>query len=303
MKTSTKKEALGKGISALLDNIKDDWSSKEAKGILNDSIKTQSNIDIPLADIEINPFQPRADFDEQALKELSESVKVHGVIQPITVRQLSNNKFQLIAGERRLRASKMAGFKTIPAYVRKADDQEMLEIALIENIQREELNAVEIAINYKRLMEECNLNQEQLGNRLGKNRTTITNYLRLLKLPPDILSAIKNKKLTMGHARAIINIEDPVAQLDIFRETIQKELSVRQVEELAKHYKVKKPSQNTEKAEKAVMPLAYRKIQDELSTLLATKVQIKLNKNDSGDITITFYSDDDLNRILDIIGK
>lgn len=303
MKTSTKKEALGKGISALLDNIKDDWSSKEAKGILNESIKTQSNIDIPLADIEINPFQPRADFDEQALKELSESVKVHGVIQPITVRQLSNNKFQLIAGERRLRASKMAGYKTIPAYVRKADDQEMLEIALIENIQREELNAVEIAINYKRLMEECNLNQEQLGNRLGKNRTTVTNYLRLLKLPPDVLSAIKTKKLTMGHARAIINIEDPVAQLDIFRETIQKELSVRQVEELAKQYKDKKPASANDKKEKTAMPLAYRKIQDELSTLLATKVQLKLNKNDSGDITITFYSDDDLNRILDIIGK
>ena len=303
MKTSTKKEALGKGISALLDNIKDDWSSKETKGILNESIKTQSNIDIPLSEIEINPFQPRADFDEQALNELSESVKVHGVIQPITVRQLSNNKFQLIAGERRLRASKMAGYKTIPAYVRKADDQEMLEIALIENIQREELNAVEIAINYKRLMEECNLNQEQLGNRLGKNRTTVTNYLRLLKLPPDVLSAIKAKKLTMGHARAIINIEDPVAQLDIFKEAIKKELSVRQVEELAKLYKDKKPSQGAAKTDKASMPLAYRKIQDELSTLLATKVQLKLNKNESGDITITFYSDDDLNRILDIIGK
>jgi ParB family chromosome partitioning protein len=303
MKTSTKKEALGKGISALLDNIKDDWSSKETKGILNESIKTQSNIDIPLSEIEINPFQPRADFDEQALNELSESVKVHGVIQPITVRQLSNNKFQLIAGERRLRASKMAGYKTIPAYVRKADDQEMLEIALIENIQREELNAVEIAINYKRLMEECNLNQEQLGNRLGKNRTTVTNYLRLLKLPPDVLSAIKAKKLTMGHARAIINIEDPIAQLDIFKEAIKKELSVRQVEELAKLYKDKKPSQGAAKTDKAAMPLAYRKIQDELSTLLATKVQLKLNKNESGDITITFYSDDDLNRILDIIGK
>jgi len=303
MKTSMKKEALGKGISALLDNIKDDWSSKDTKGILNESIKTQSNIDIPLSEIEINPFQPRADFDEQALKELSESVKVHGVIQPITVRQLSNNKFQLIAGERRLRASKMAGYKTIPAYVRKADDQEMLEIALIENIQREELNAVEIAINYKRLMEECNLNQEQLGNRLGKNRTTVTNYLRLLKLPPDVLSAIKTKKLTMGHARAIINIEDPVAQLDIFKEAIKKELSVRQVEELAKQYKDKKPTQGAVKTDKAAMPLAYRKIQDELSTLLATKVQLKLNKNESGDITITFYSDDDLNRILDILGK
>src|SRR5690606_11393271 len=299
-KMSTKKAALGKGISALLDNIKDDWN-EDVKGILNDSIRTQSNIEIPLEQIEINPFQPRADFNEEALKELANSIIVHGVIQPITVRQLDTNKFQLIAGERRLRASKLAGKKNIPAYVRKADDQEMLEIALIENIQREELNAVEIAINYKRLMEECNLNQEQLGVRLGKNRTTVTNYLRLLKLPPDVLSAIKTKKLTMGHARAIINIEDPVAQLDIFRETIQKELSVRQVEELAKSYKATKKS-DVKKSEKPALPLAYRKIQDELTSLLSTKVHVKRNKNESGEIVIAFYSDDDLNRILDVIG-
>lgn len=301
---SMKKEALGKGISALLDNIKDDWS-KDAKVVLNESIRTQSNIEIPLAQIEVNPFQPRADFQEEALKELADSINVHGVIQPITVRQLDTKKFQLIAGERRLRAAKMSGLKTIPAYVRKADDQEMLEIALIENIQREELNAVEIAINYKRLMEECSLNQEQLGNRLGKNRTTVTNYLRLLKLPPDILSSIKNKKLTMGHARAIINIEDPVAQLDIFRETIQRELSVRQIEELAKQYKTKKPAtgNTAKKSDKTGLPLAYRKIQDELSNMFSTKVEIKLHKNESGELILSFYSDDDLNRLLDILGK
>lgn len=299
-----KKEALGKGISALLDNIKDDWS-KDAKVVLNESIRTQSNIDIPLTQIEVNPFQPRADFQPEALQELADSITIHGVIQPITVRQLDTKKFQLIAGERRLRAAKMAGLKTVPAYVRKADDQEMLEIALIENIQREELNAVEIAINYKRLMEECSLNQEQLGNRLGKNRTTVTNYLRLLKLPPDILSAIKSKKLTMGHARAIINIEDPVAQLDIFRETVQKELSVRQVEELAKYYKAKKPNAagSANKNDKPLLPLAYRKIQDELSTMFSTKVEIKRNKNESGELILSFYSDDDLNRILDSLGK
>jgi ParB family transcriptional regulator, chromosome partitioning protein len=193
---STRKNDLGKGISALLDNIKDDWS-KDAKGVLQDSIKTQSNIEIPLTQIEINPFQPRTEFNKEALQELAESVMVHGVIQPITVRQIDNNKFQLISGERRLRASKMVGKKTIPAYVRKADDQEMLEIALIENIQREDLNAVEIAINYKRLIDECNLTQEEMANRIGKNRSTVTNYLRLLKLPPDILSAIKSKKISM----------------------------------------------------------------------------------------------------------
>jgi len=302
---STKKSDLGKGISALLDNIKEDWS-KDAKGALNvnvnDSIRTQSNIEIPLAHIEINPFQPRADFNQEALQELAESIMVHGVIQPITVRQIDNNKFQLISGERRLRASKMVGKKAIPAYVRKADDQEMLEIALIENIQREDLNAVEIAINYKRLIDECSITQEELGNRIGKNRSTVTNYLRLLKLPPDILSAIKNKKITMGHARAIINVEDPVVQLDIFKEAASKELSVRQVEQLVKQYQGSKNS-NVKKSEKPALPLAYRKIQDELSTLLSTKVQVKRFKSESGEITISFYSDDDLNRLLDIIGN
>jgi ParB family transcriptional regulator, chromosome partitioning protein len=299
---STKKSDLGKGISALLDNIKEDWSKDAAKGVLNESIRTQSNIEIPLAHIEVNPFQPRADFNKEALEELAESIKVHGVIQPISVRQVDTNRFQLIAGERRLRASKMAGMKTIPAYVRTADDQEMLEIALIENIQREDLNAVEIAINYKRLIDECNLTQEAMGNRIGKNRSTVTNYLRLLKLPPDILSAIKNKSLTMGHARAIINVEDPVVQLDIFKETIAKELSVRQVEQLVKDYQGAKAGK-VNKGEKPALPLAYRKIQDELSSLLSTKVQVKRNKNESGEIVISYYTDDDLNRILDILGN
>jgi ParB family transcriptional regulator, chromosome partitioning protein len=300
---STRKNDLGKGISALLDNIKDDWS-KDAKGVLQDSIKTQSNIEIPLTQIEINPFQPRTEFNKEALQELAESVMVHGVIQPITVRQIDNNKFQLISGERRLRASKMVGKKTIPAYVRKADDQEMLEIALIENIQREDLNAVEIAINYKRLIDECNLTQEEMANRIGKNRSTVTNYLRLLKLPPDILSAIKSKKISMGHARAIINVEDPVIQLDIIKETIAKELSVREVEKLVKSLSSGgKKSNNVNKGEKPALPLAYRKIQDELSTLLSTKVQVKRFKNESGEITISFYSDDDLNRLLDILGN
>jgi ParB family transcriptional regulator, chromosome partitioning protein len=303
LKMSTRKNDLGKGISALLDNIKDDWS-KDAKGVLQDSIKTQSNIEIPLTQIEINPFQPRTEFNKEALQELAESVMVHGVIQPITVRQIDNNKFQLISGERRLRASKMVGKKTIPAYVRKADDQEMLEIALIENIQREDLNAVEIAINYKRLIDECNLTQEEMANRIGKNRSTVTNYLRLLKLPPDILSAIKSKKISMGHARAIINVEDPVIQLDIIKETIAKELSVREVEKLVKSLSSGgKKSNNVNKGEKPALPLAYRKIQDELSTLLSTKVQVKRFKNESGEITISFYSDDDLNRLLDILGN
>lgn len=296
-----KKSDLGKGISALLDNIKQDWK-KESEETLDDNIRRQHNVEILLEQIEINPFQPRADFDPESLNELAESIKVHGVIQPVTVRQISPNRFQLITGERRLRASKMAGRKTIPAYVRTADDQEMLEMALIENIQREELNAVEIAINYKRLIEECHITQEQLAQRIGKDRSTVTNYLRLLKLPPDILAALKKKQLTMGHARAIITIEDPVAQLDIFKQIISKDLSVRQTEKLAKQYHQRK-TRGITPAKNMALPLAYRKIQDELSSLFSTKVQVKRYKNERGEIIISFYSDDDLNRILDILGQ
>lgn len=295
---SAKKEDLGKGIRALLGGINDDMKANPVVAAeLRDKV---SNTFIPLEHIEVNPFQPRADFDQGALEDLSESIKNHGVIQPITVRSLGNNKYQLISGERRLRASKMAGLKEVPVYIRKADDQEMLEIALIENIQREDLNAIEISINYKRLMDECSLTQEDLSKRLGKNRTTVTNYLRLLRLPPEIQNGIKNKDVTMGHARALITIEQPDIQLAIYQEAVKKGLSVRQVEELAKKQADATPGKKL-KDTKEAQPLAYRKIQDKLTALLSTKVEVKARKGGKGEITISYYSDDDLDRILDVL--
>ncbi len=295
---SAKKEDLGKGIRALLGGINDDMKANPAVAAeLRDKV---NNTMVLLENIEVNPFQPRADFDPSALEDLSESIKNHGVIQPITVRSLGNNKYQLISGERRLRASKMAGLKEVPVYLRKADDQEMLEIALIENIQREDLNAIEISINYKRLMDECSLTQEDLSKRLGKNRTTVTNYLRLLRLPPEIQSGIKNKEVTMGHARALITIEQPEIQLAIYQEAVKKGLSVRQVEEMAKKQADGTTSKKL-KDTKVAQPLAYRKIQDKLTTLLSTKVEVKARKGGKGEITISYYSDDDLDRILDVL--
>lgn len=294
---SAKKDDLGKGIRALLGGINED--AKNNPAVASELRDKVSNTTIPLDQIEVNPFQPRADFDQDALNDLAESIKNHGVIQPITVRSLGNKKYQLISGERRLRASKMAGLKEVPVYLRKADDQEMLEIALIENIQREDLNAIEISINYKRLMDECSLTQEDLSKRLGKNRTTVTNYLRLLRLPPEIQNGIKNRDVTMGHARALITIEQPDLQLAIYQETVKKGLSVRQVEELAK--KQQTATKGKEKETKDGQPLAYRKIQDKLTTLLSTKVEVKARKGGKGEITISYYSDDDLDRILDVL--
>ncbi|MEZ4929417.1 MAG: ParB/RepB/Spo0J family partition protein [Chitinophagales bacterium] len=232
MSKNKSKEALGKGIRALLNNIDDEATKPKAKDTENDYEQTGTVVKIPLTQIEVNPFQPRVEFNEEALNDLSESIKIHGVIQPITVRKIGTKKFQLIAGERRLRASKLAGLEEVPAYVRVANDQESLEIALIENIQREDLNALEIALNYQRLLDECSLTHEDLSTRLGKSRTAVTNYLRLLKLPPDIQSALKSKTISMGHARALVGIDDLLMQTDIFKTVKQKNLSVRQTEAL-----------------------------------------------------------------------
>ena len=223
-----KKKALGRGLSALLSDTPETQKLEEAP------VSTGPMNEIPITDIEVNPYQPRKNFDQEALRELADSIKVHGIIQPITVRKLARNQYQLISGERRFQPSKLAGLKSIPAYVRSADDQQMLEMSLIENIQRENLNPIEIALSYQRLLTECNLKQEELGDRVGKNRSTVTNYLRLLKLPPDIQIALRDNKLSMGHARAIISIESPDIQLIIFKRTIQEDLSVRQVEELVR---------------------------------------------------------------------
>lgn len=290
----SKKDALGKGIRALLENIDSETAEKKDQSMGGPMVAAVT--EIPLSQIEVNPFQPRADFDPQKLQELSSSINVHGVIQPITVRRLGSNKFQLIAGERRLRAAKLAGLEEIPAYVRTANDQEMLEIALIENIQRENLNAVEVAINYQRLIDECDLTQEALAGRVGKERSTVTNYLRLLKLPPEIQKAIKEHKISMGHARALINLETVDAQLDVFKQITSKNLSVRQVESLVRVYR--KPEKQPPRP-KSKLPLAYQKLQDQLASNYSTKVTVKHSNSGKGEIVFHYYSDDDLNRLLE----
>jgi ParB family chromosome partitioning protein len=260
-------------------------------------------INLPLQQIEVNPFQPRTTFEEESLIELADSIKVHGVIQPITVRKTENNKYQLIAGERRLRASKLAGKSEIPAFVRTASDQESIEIALIENIQREDLNPLEIAINYKRLQDECDLTQEQLAERLGKNRSTVTNFMRLLKLPPDIQAGLRDEKITMGHAKALLALDNPLALLSAYKEVIAKGLSVRQVEELVRNLEVKpkknipaSSSNNTNQ-----LPFTVKKMQDQLTDSLGTKVHINRTNEGKGEIVIKFYNDDDLERLVEVI--
>lgn len=295
----SKKKALGRGLSALLSDTPDDErldvdvsSPAGTPKAANDSIN-----EIPLSEIETNPFQPRQHFDKEALAELAESIKVHGIIQPITVRRLSAHQYQLISGERRFQASKLAGLTAVPAYVRTADDQQMLEMALIENIQRENLNPIEISLSYQRLISECNLKQEELGERVGKNRSTVTNYLRLLKLPPDIQIAVRDNRLTMGHARAIINVENPESQLFIFKKVLAEDLSVRKVEELARQLM----SGNKETTSTApTQSKEINQLQSRLSSHFGTKVSVK-SDGKKGDIRIPFLSVEDLNRILEIL--
>lgn len=296
-KAPRKKNALGRGLGALLEDSSTDN---------NKNLETSSNIgsinEIPLEQIEVNPFQPRTHFDREALEELSESIKVQGIIQPITVRKLSENEYQLISGERRFQASKMAGLESIPAYIRTADDQQMLEMAIIENIQRENLNAIEIALSYQRLLSECKIKQEELGERVGKNRTTVNNYLRLLKLPPDIQIGLRDNKISMGHARALINIEDVDKQLHIYRKAVDEELSVRKVEQLVRD--LMSPKEEKPKAEKGSAnhrTYEVQQIQQKLSSHFGTRVNLKADGQFRGEIKIPFVSTEDLNRILEII--
>lgn len=304
----TKKKALGRGLSALLSDTPTD-EKLEVDSLPSGTVgatHTASEIlngitEVALDEIEVNPFQPRSHFDQAAIEELAESIRVHGIIQPITVRRLASRQYQLISGERRFQASKLAGLRSIPVYLRSANDQQMLEMALIENIQRENLNAIEIALSYQRLMSECSLRQEELGDRVGKNRSTVTNYLRLLKLPPDIQIAVRDNKLSMGHARAIINVENPDEQLYIFKKAITEELSVRKVEELVRELAQKSQAEQTNPA--TAPPPASREIaqlQSKLSSYFGTRVVVK-SDGKKGDIRIPFLSVEDLNRILDIL--
>lgn len=287
-----KRSGLGRGLGALLEDSEEKELISGSKATIKGAIG-----EIDVDKIEVNPFQPRTDFNQEALSELAESIKVQGIIQPITVRALSENEFQLISGERRLQASRLAGLTKVPAYIRTADDQQMLEMALIENIQRENLNSIEIALSYQRLMSECNLKQEELGDRVGKNRSTVTNYLRLLKLPPAIQVALRDGKLSMGHARALIAIDNVDLQLEIFSKILKEDLSVRKVEEL-----VREGSSKPSPVRKENIPNPeLLSIQKKLTSHFGTKIFIKADEDNKGEIKIPFISIEELNRILDIL--
>jgi len=295
---SNKKSVLGRGLSALLENADTDvthQSGSEARDPLVGSVAM-----ISLDQIEANPFQPRSEFEAESLAELSISIQQQGIIQPITVRKLGYDKYQIISGERRFRASQMAGLKSIPAYIRIANDQGMLEMALVENIQRRDLNAIEVAISYKRLIDECSLTQEEMSERIGKSRSSVTNFIRLLKLPPVIQAAIRDEKITMGHARAILGINDPAAQIQMFREINELNLNVRDVESRARQYG-KKSSGKKSKGGKEELSFEFSKIQNILCSHFEAKVGLQRSKNGKGKISIPFENDSDLNRILDLL--
>ncbi|MXV50762.1 ParB/RepB/Spo0J family partition protein [Pedobacter sp. HMF7647] len=301
--TYQKKTGLGKGLSALLDDTKvvQNNNNNNSQAEPKSEIPAAGGINtIPVDQIEVNPYQPRTEFDEQALKELADSIKLQGLIQPITVRKSGNNSYQLISGERRLRASRLAGIDHIPAYVRTANDQQMLEMGLIENIQREDLNSIEVALSFQRMIDECNLKQEELGDRVSKNRSTVTNYLRLLKLPPVIQVAIRDNVVSMGHAKAILGLDGVDKQLYVFQEVTNNHLSVRKTEELVRAIQNGR-SVKKEGKEKEAISFQYQKIQDDLASKFDTRVKLKVQSAGKGAIEIPFVSDDDLSRILELL--
>lgn len=293
------KEALGKGIRSLLQSIDSDL--KTGTGHLKPAVvENATGINrIPIEEVEPNPKQPRHDFAEHSIKELADSIRLHDIIQPITVSKLATGKYRLISGERRWRAAKLAGLKDIPAYIRHANDAQLLELALLENLQREDLNAMEIALSYKRMMEELDYTQEQVGERMSIDRSTVANFIRLLKLPPDIQLAVRNGNLSMGHARALVNVDTVDKQLFIFKEIKDKDLSVRQTEALVRNlYKngiaVKKTSKNS-------LPPSFQKIEDKLASQFSTRVKLRHSRNGSGQITFDYYSLEELNKLLGLM--
>jgi ParB family chromosome partitioning protein len=295
MAKATKKQALGRGLSALLKDPENDIKSAEDKN----ADKVVGNIvELELETIEVNPFQPRTSFNEEALRELASSIRELGVIQPITVRKLGFNSYQLVSGERRFRASKLIGLETIPAYIRIANDQESLEMALVENIQRQDLDPIEIALSYQRLIEEIDITQETLSERVGKNRSTITNYLRLLKLDPIIQTGMRDGFISMGHGRALINIENTGDQLDIYEKIITDKLSVRATENLVRDYKT--PNDSPKSTPKS-LPNFANKGRKQLSDILDSKVNVKLTNSGKGTIAINFKDKDDFLRIIEQI--
>lgn len=294
------KEALGKGIRSLLQNI--DADLKTTTGNLKSSVveNVTSANRVAIEQIQPNPKNPRRDFDEQALHELAASIKQFDIVQPLTVSKLSNGHYQLVAGERRFRAAQMAGLKDVPVYIRQSNDAELLELALLENLQREDLNAIEIALSYKRMMDELHYTQEQVAERMGKERSTVTNYIRLLKLPPDIQLAVRNGSVSMGHARALINIDTVDKQLYVYNEIKSRGLSVRQTEELVRNlYRSVKTGVNS--SSKAELLPAYKRIEDNLASHFGTKVKLVHSNKGNGSITLEYYSLQELNKILDLM--
>ena len=294
------KDALGKGIRSLLQTIDADLktTSGTLKSNVVEAVTTMQRV--PVDEVEANPKQPRRHFDEQGLNELAASIRLHDLVQPVTVSKLPNGKFRLISGERRWRAAKIAGLKDIPAYVRQANDQQLLELALLENLQREDLNAMEIALSYKRMMEELNHTQEQVAERMGKERSTVANYIRLLRLPPDIQVAVRKGELSMGHARALVNVDTVDKQLYIFNEIKTRNLSVRQTEDLVRKLYKSAPAVNP--SVKSHLAPTLKKIEDNLASHLSTKVRINHNKKGHGSISIEYFSVQDLNKILEQLG-
>ena len=290
----SKKSVLGKGIGALLSD------AEIGKPVHRPPLKT--GIELEIAKINANPNQPRTKFDAEALEELAESIKHLGVIQPITVREVGHESFQIISGERRFRAAQIAGLDTVPAYVRTVNDVDMLTMALVENVQREDLDAIEIATSYQQLIEECKLTQEKLSQRVGKKRTTITNYLRLLKLPPEIQLGIINEDISMGHARALISVEDPETQVQMFTKIIESDLSVREVEEMIRKFKEAKNLDDI-KIKKSELSEIYAKLQSDLCDRFKSKVGFAITPKGNGKITIPFTSEADLERVLGILDK
>jgi len=304
---TTKRQALGRGLGALLSGAGEEVAepSLQPKG----NVVSGSVAMIRVGEIETNPFQPRNEFEQEALEELAESIRVLGIIQPVTLRQLGDNKYQLISGERRFRASQLAGLTEIPAYIRTADDQAMLEMALVENIQREDLNAIEVAFSYQRLIDECKLTQEQLSQRVAKKRSTITNYLRLLKLPAQIQSGIKEGKISMGHARALINAGDEKLQLQIYGQIVDEDFSVRQVEDLVRKQNEEKKEKRPAAVKEEKLPLDENKIAsfklygDKLSSILNRPITIQQGKDGRGNILIEFETEDQLEKIIEFFDR
>ena len=290
-----KRKALGKGLTALLQDSKTDVTGKNP-------VPVNSTAEIPVNQIEGNPFQPREEFDEVALEELVSSIRIHGVIQPITVRKVGYEKYEIISGERRVRAAIRVGLETIPAFVRVANDQEMVEMALIENIHRENLNSIEIALSYQRLVEECSLRQDEVADRVGKKRTTVTNYLRLLRLPEAIQIAIRDKVISMGHARAIINVEDPELQKEIFEQIIKKELSVRKTEELVKE-KLNSQQEKSKTEKKAPKEPLYEDFQKKMKEFWSSGVKVKARQKGKGEVVMKFKSEKELEKIMELLSK